>query len=151
MNCRQFKKWMKKDPETWYLDVKHALEEHQQTCDSCRILWDHMQSFEETIRACRNLEIPENVDTSLWPGVFSRITPSPAKARKTFRPRFKPVLVWSISTVAAFCLLWMLVSTRQHFESTPDLIVDAATINGRDAQVMTFQFDDPKLSVIWME
>lgn len=151
MNCRQFKKWMEKDPEVWYPDVKHMLEEHQQTCDSCRILWDHMQSFEETIQACKDLEIPESVDSNLWPDIFSQMTQSPVTAKRTFQTRLRPILAWSLSTVAAVCLLWILVGTRHNLETTPDLIVDSATINGRDAQVMTFQFDDPKLSVIWMQ
>lgn len=151
MNCRQFKKWMATDPAAWYPDVRHALEAHQRECDACRKLWNHIQSFEHTIQACRNLEIPESADPHLWPGVFSQITQSRPKKQRTFRPRFKPVLVWTFSTVAAACLIWILTGRPSAPESGPDLIVNSATINGRDARVMTFQFEDPKLSVIWVE
>ncbi|NQT24576.1 hypothetical protein HQ585_04410 [candidate division KSB1 bacterium] len=154
MNCRQFKRWMEKDPSAWYVDVRQALEEHQRTCESCRILWDHMQDFEDTIKECRNLSIPESVNADLWPDVFAQMTKSPVKRKWIFKPRFRLVLAWSFSTVAAVLVLWMLIgnpSIKQDMGPELDLIVDGATINGRDAQVMTFQFDEPKLSVIWME
>lgn len=151
MNCRQFRNWMKKDPSTWLVDAVRALEAHRRSCESCRTLWNHLTCFEDTVRECRGLRIPDAVDTGLWPQVFSRITASPAKTGKAFRPRFKPVLAWSFSTVAAACLIWLLAGRPRASESGPDLTVDAATINGSDAQIITFQFEDPKLSIIWMQ
>lgn len=154
MDCKTFLDWMKKDPADRYIDIRHAMDAHQQDCQSCRTVWKKMTDFESAIRQDRHITIPESVDVNLWAGVYPALTKS--NYRKSTRPRRRhyPKIVWGFSTVAALSLLWLWMARPVPPGTTqlnPDLIVESATVNGRDAQVMTFQFEDPKVSVIWIE
>lgn len=156
MDCKTFSKWIQKDPSDWYLDVKHAMLEHKESCADCNRLWEGLEAFELAVKQDRNIEIPSTVDTDLWAEVFTDIQ-KPAKQKRNFyRPAFgfRPALAWGLSTALAVFMLFTYVnrgSMSKNDTEMPDIVVESATVNDRDAQIMTFHFDNPKISVIWIE
>jgi hypothetical protein len=71
----------------------------------------------------------------------------------------KPAIAYGLGALTV-CLivLWMTLwqqprphYTEGYFEPSSDVVIESAEIDGRDAQVMAFRFDDPALTVIWIE
>jgi len=145
-----------------------GLQEHLKTCPRCGALHQQVERLCQLLQADREQPVPEYLLEDLWAGVNSRLQSlASPNGRIAWRPKvsFPPPRAWRLRWAWAFALLLVLgllwIGRLLWFSSpppeappsiqTPAVIVLSAWKEGQEANILTFQFHQDNLTILWVE
>ena len=161
MHCRRIQKWMTKNPAALSTAQKQKYDSHLKLCATCRKADQALKNLDQDIVNLKSIQTPSWITENFWYAIRNEIQPKTEQKKHLIRPKFniQTTFAWGIPSLAVICLLLWFVLIKPVKQTTlifseiqsSNIIIESATVDGRDARVMTFQFKNPEFTVIWLE
>ena len=162
MQCAKAIKILLKNPDALSDTEKRKITSHLERCERCMERAKRLSDFEQVIQSSRELRVPAGTTRGFSDTVMRDIRTG-HKKRKPIEQKPgllpKPAIAFGLGALTVcFFVVWMILTKQPkphyadgYFEPSSDIVIESAEIDGRDARVMAFRFDDPALTVIWIE